>query len=333
MKNKGAYAIAIVVLIAAMVLSVFVGRVRRPDESTALSSELDKTLSTGHVEDFILDEAGVLSSSAMHQIDLYNANWDLRYGSLMALVIERDTGGADLAQLAYELAGEAGLTDSDAILVLDLSGEGDYYLSTGYSFNALPTNTSIDQVLSSALEANFAAGRYEEGVLSLYAAVNEQFVSREGLGYLEPSSAPTQVRVTFRLGSVIVLLVLIIAVLSVIDSVRHSAYRARYYGVVGAPIYRPILFWHPPGSAWYRRRWHAPPPPPPPGGHRPPRGGGFSGASRPFSGARGSGRSSSSFRGGGFSGSRGGGFRSGGSRGGGFRSGGSRGGGFRGGRR
>ena len=38
MKNKGAYAIAIVVLIAAIVLSVFVGRVRRPDESTALSS-------------------------------------------------------------------------------------------------------------------------------------------------------------------------------------------------------------------------------------------------------------------------------------------------------
>ena len=182
----------------------------------------------------------------------------------------------------------------------------------------------------------------------MFDGINEFYLDNYGLGYLDNSG--NQVyggrSAGEMLAAVVVLLVILVVIASVLDSMRYTSYRQRYYGVPNPPyVFRPILFWHGPGWGWYRRRWRRPPPPPPRG----PRGPGRPARRRRLQRLPGPRRlrrlgrkpGRRIFRrrpgrwflpgggfGGGFGGSRGGGF-GGGARGGGFsRGGGSRGGGF-----
>ena len=176
----------------------------------------------------------------------------------------------------------------------------------------------------------------------------EEIVDR----YLAAQQPPKKRRWPWFAGAAagVVLLVVLVLLFNCLDGIRYNSWSARYGGMAVPPVvYRPIFWWHRPGSAWFTRRRRPPPRPPrgprppmsggprpprpPMGGSTPPRSGSFGGGSRgggfgrfPGSGSFGGGRR------GGFGGSRGGSF-GGGSRGGGFGGGGSRGGGFGGGSR
>ena len=185
-----------------------------------------------------------------------------------------------------------------------------------------------------------------DGILVIDTSARDAY----GLGYLDNAGSVqgygSEGRQLAGFVMLLFLLIAVVVVLNAIDQMRYNTYRQRYYGVLNPPvIFRPIFFWHGPGTYWYRRHWHQPPPPPPPRGPRGPGpgsrpgGGSFTGFSGPGGGSSRGGGFSSGPRGGGFSGgSRGGGF-SGGSRGGGFGGGfsggsfGGRGGGFGGGSR
>lgn len=313
------------------------------------AASLDTSLNPSAYTIWINDAADVLSGAQEEQISLFNANWAVRYDSIIAV----DTG--------------------------------ECYLAVGpdYPMSDEEVTTYLDQYLYEPA----VTGDYGEGILALFEGIDRFYLDGYGLGYLEPASEPVmdpgpapQPHVSHGPGvvgviiAIVVFLLIFILIATIIDRARYNSYHAMYYNAPNPPYaFRPILFWHGPRYGWYRRRWHRPPPPPrPPKGSRPggpgprpspgPRpggpgpkpggpgsrpGGGFTG----FHGPRGSNRSGGSFgsgaRGGGFSrgtggfggprpsgggsrlsgGSRGGGF--GGSRGGGF--GGSRGGGFRGG--
>ena len=350
--------VAIILTVLMIVAGIGIGQMRAdqaPPPPTTGESALDMSLSTAAYETWIWDEAEVFSASEEKQICLYNANWDLRYNSLIAVAAVKNVEG-DIGDYAYDLGNEIGMGQGDALLVLDIGGK-DAYLATGNDFaSTLIGDTEVSKYLDLYLYEDFMNGNYGKGVLTLLGQINERYVSVFGSGssyeYSEFSGGET-------LLGIVVMLVILIAIFSLIDSMRYNSYRQRYYGVTNPPyVFRPILFWHGPSYGWYRRRWHRPPPPPPPRGPRGPGGptGGFGGGPRPssrpggfqnhhrgggfggsahgggFSGGRG-GFSGGSFgggfggasRGGGFGGSRGGGF-GGGSRGGGF--GGGRGGGF-----
>ena len=350
--------VAIILTVLMIVAGIGIGQMRAdqaPPPPTTGESALDMSLSTAAYETWIWDEAEVFSASEEKQICLYNANWDLRYNSLIAVAAVKRVDG-DIGDYAYALGNEIGMGQGDALLVLDIGGK-DAYLATGNDFaSTLIGDTEVSKYLDLYLYEDFMNGNYGKGVLTLLGQINERYVSVFGSGssyeYSEFSGGET-------LLGIVVMLVILIAIFSLIDSMRYNSYRQRYYGVTNPPyVFRPILFWHGPSYGWYRRRWHRPPPPPPPRGPRGPGGptGGFGGGPRPssrpggfqnhhrgggfggsahgggFSGGRG-GFSGGSFgggfggasRGGGFGGSRGGGF-GGGSRGGGF--GGGRGGGF-----
>lgn len=332
--------VAVLLAILMIAAAVAIGRwksgpVQPPHSATA---ELDTTLATQAYETWIWDEAEVLSDRTEQWICTYNANWDSRYSSLVAIAAVEQVEG-DLADYAYDLGNEIGLGENDAILVMDI-GNRDVWLATGTRFADLLDSGQVTNLLDDYLYDDFMARDYDNGVLSLYAALNEVYVAAYGA----EQSAP-QVRVNWAVTNVavwaVIVLVLLLVVCSFIDNVRYAAYHRRYYGMGTPPVvFRPILFWHGPGYGWYRRRWNRPPPPPPGSGPRRP--GGFGGGSRgggfspPRGGGFGSSRGGGGFsRGGGFGSSRsGGGF----SRGGGFgssRGGGgfSRGGGFSGGRR
>lgn len=327
-KKQGvAWVITIVMIVAAIVIGLVRAPAQKEPEGT--SGALDGSLSIEGYEKWILDGASVLSSNIEDQISLHNATFDSRYNSIIA-VVTVDTVSGNLEDYAYDLGADAGLGEGDALVLLVVE-DGEFYVAVGNEFGTIITS-SVENKLGGILTKALDTGEYDAYVMQFFSTMNEVYYSNFGMGndgthYVENNSDDA-----FDLFvGLVFIIVIVLIVLNAIDQSRYNTYRTKYYGVVNPPVvFRPILFWHGPGSSWYRRNWRRPPPPPPPGGPRGP--GGFSGGPRPGgfgSSSRGSGFSSSS-RGSSFGSSRGGGF-SGGSRGGSF--GGSRSGGFGGGSR
>ena len=295
-KRWVAVLLAVVMVAAAVAIGQWKsGPVRAPHGNSA---ELDTTLPTQAYLTWIGDGSQVLEQETVEWVCTYNANWDARYGSIVALATVDRVEDGDLASYTYDLSAEIGLGENDALLVLAIEPR-DAYLGVGDRFAEMlgrvystdDLGGAVGLLLDGYLYEDLQARDYDNGILALYAGLNEVY----GLTYGGGQTTPT-----------------------------HPL-QGGWVNVV----FRPILFWHGPGYGWYRRRM-APPPPPPPGGPGRPGGGFFGGGSRPGGGFTRGGGFRSSPRGGGFS--RGGGFggarRGGGfSRGGGF--GGRRGGGFR----
>ncbi len=333
--KKPAVAWVIAALMIAAAVAIGLNKGGGPASTDPQKLGLDGGLSTAPFAQYVLDEADVLSPEAEERICLYNANWVQRYDSLIAVAAVSQVSGT-IDEYAYNLGADLQLARADGILVMN-TDTGDCYLAVGQDYPM--SDSQITSYMNQYLYADAMAGDYESGVLTLLDEINQFYVAEYGLGYLDNGSGRSGALPSAVFG-LFFLLIAALVVASLIDGIRYASYRSRYFGIPNPPvIFRPILFWHGPGTRWYRRRWRQPPPPPPPGG-RGPRGGGFSGFSGPQGGGfssrpRGGGFSGGS-RGGGFSGGRGGGF--GGSRGGGFSGGrgggfgGSRGGGFSGGR-
>lgn len=337
LKNK---AFAALVLIAAIALSSLYGLSKRPQvEVPEGGAALDDSLSTAYLSAYLVDEAGVLSAGTEKSVLLYNANWDKNSRGILAVVTTRGTASlGGIEEAAWTWAEDLLLGENDAILLIDAGAE-DYRLvasGTFYDLLAAQSASFVDACMAGYVQQK----DYNGGVLNLMG----QLHLLQGSGSY--SSGGGAFGIIAALIPIFVLLILLIVVFTMLDSLRYSSWYGRYGGMPVPPVvYRPILWWHRPGSSWYRRRCAPPPPhhrgpgprppmgggprgprPPMGGGPRPPRppmGGGFT---PPRSGSFGGGS-----RGGGFGGPRSGSF-GGGSRGGGF-GGGSRGGSFGGGGR
>lgn len=270
--------------------------------SPAPSAGLDESLSTSGYDKWIWDDAGILSASTERQICLYNANWDYRYNSVVA-VVTTDSSVDNLKDFAQNQGLDMGAGEGDAVLAISTRNM-DWYVYPGKDFSTILTNrvvSELEDVLSGELN--------DKTVLAFYEALNQVYLDNFGLGNAEPGGSYGYNGSGDTMAGVVMLVIIVIAIIlvvSAIDRMRYNTYRQRYYGVVNPPvIFRPIFFWHAPGSLWYRRHWRQPPPPPPPrpprgpGGNRP--GGGFGGSSG-FGGG-----SSSGFGGAGSRGPRGGG--------------------------
>ena len=269
--------VAVLAALVMVAVALGIGQLRRPDGPLAPREEsaLDTGLDTGYLAKYLSDGAGVFSDGEEEELLLYNANWDARYNSIVALVTLED-GTSDMADLAYDWAMRFDLTDNDAILVLDTAGSGDYYLMTGDEFYTMMPDDVVSRYLEQYLEPDFAAGNYGAGVESLFSAINERFYDYFGLGNESTeewgyrSGAGLWTVLVSLLSFLVPVVVIVLIVATIADQYRYNDYRRRYYGVPNPPVtFRPILFWHGPRWGWYRRRWYAPSPPPP----RPPRGG------------------------------------------------------------
>ena len=327
--------VAVVITVIVIALAICFGLMKagsgRGVDLPAQGAGLDTSLDTGYVSRFLYDQADLLSPQAEETILLYDANWDHRYNSVVAVVTLESAGGASLEDAAYDQGAGMGLGEGDAVLLI-AAAEDSYYGAPGNDFATILTPQAVDD-----LEGRLSsAGSYEDAVLSFFEGMDLLYQANFGLGNDEVPQGGGSFFYAYRwIITLAVFLLVLYVILSAIDSARYSAYRRMYYGVPDPPVvFRPIFFWHGPGFGWYRRRWHRPPPPPP-GGPRGPRGpgggsfGGFGGAGARSSrgstfGGRPSGGGARGGFGGSFGGGRGGGF--GGGRSGGF--GGGRGGGF-----
>ena len=351
-KNR---AFAVFVLIAAIALSSVYGLSKRPEiRLPEGSAPLDESLSTYSFGKYAEDGAGVLSKKTMQAVCLYNANWDRMAGSILAVVTLRDSAAGSAEDLAWDWAEDLQLGENDAIVVLNAANQDYSVVASGRFYDLLDAQSA--SFVDTCLEEGVHRRDYDQAVLNLFGQLHLE-MSRAcggsgGGGGAVFAAVPSVM-------AVVVLLIVLVMLFNALDAIRYNSWSARYGGMAVPPVvYRPIFWWHRPGSAWFTRRRRPPPPPrgprppmgggpgprppmgggprpprPPVGGPTPPRSGGFGGGSR--GGGFGGGPRGGSFgggsRGGSFGGGRSGGF-GGGSRGGGF-GGGSRGGGFGGGSR
>ena len=312
--------VAIAVLILAIIASSAWGLHKAPAVSTPEGGEkLDPSLSTAAFEQYVRDEANVLSDKTEKAVSLYNANWDKMFGSIMAVVTVQSSD--NLENTAYDYADTMQLGSNDAILVI-AKQQQDYYLVASGDFYDLLSGLS-QSFVASCMADNVQKGDYDAAVRSLCAALHVELSQQ----YQQSEAALDEVAngVMF-----IMILVIFFIIWIMLDGMRYRRYRRRYMMPgMGIPtvVYRPIF--------WGRRPPRSPRPPRS-GGPRPPYSGGSSGGNRrppqpprrPSSSGGSFGGFGSTGRGGGFGSGSVGGFGS--SRGGGF--GGSRGGGFGGGR-
>ena len=324
--------VAVVITAAMIVAAVAIGLSKPAPAATPepaapptfSDTALDGSLSTGQYQRYLNDQPGVLTEQQRQQLCLYNANWDLHYSSILVVDIQSAAPSSDsLADYAYDQANRMELGRYDAYLVIVPSIQ-DAYFAAGTDYPL--SDSQITDFMDRYLYQDLVDGKTDQGVLALCAGLNDYYVSNFGTGSADGDYSYDDYGTDegSALVGLLMLLVILLVIFSIIDRLRYSSYRQRYYGVVDPPVlFRPLLFWHGPSYGWYRRRWHQPPPPPP-RGPRPGGPGSFGGGPRP------GGHSGNSRPGGFGSTSRGGGFGGGGSRGGGF-GGGSRGGGFGGG--
>ena len=324
--------VAIAVLILAILASGAWGLHKAPVVSTPEGGEkLDPSLSTASSEQYVRDDADILSDKTEEAVGLYNANWDKMFGSIMAVVTVQSSD--DLENTAYDYAEAMQLGTNDAILLI-AKQQQDYYLVASGDFYDLLSSLS-QSFVASCMEDGVQKGDYDAAVRSLCAALHVELSQQ----YQQSEAALDEAAN----GVMFIMILIIFFVLWImLDGMRYRRYRRRYM-MPGMGV--PTVMYHP---IFWGRRPPRGPRPPCSGGPRPPQGGrGSSSGNRrpPQQPRRPSGGSGNSFGGFGSSG-RGGGFGSGNfggfggsSRGGGFGGGGSfggfggsRGGGFGGGR-
>ena len=314
--------VAAILLAVAILGSGFYRLSKKPTSMPSVSYE---------AQNWIADDANVLSAATEKTILTYNARWDSAYHALTAVATVTSTKGwDDLDAYTRELGNNWGLGKNDMLLLIDTSGS--WYIQCGSNVYAALSESDVS-TLKSAFETDFYAGNYDGAVTSLFLALDNWYSAAGGSlsgssssggdaggydNYADSGWQASETSVSV-FGNLLVVVLLIFLLVLLLDGMRYRRYRRRYYmrGITPPFVYYPI-FWGRP---------HRPRPPRPP--HDDDRHGGFGGGMG--GGFGGSHRGGGSFGSGGFGGgSRGGGFGGGGFGGGGF-GGGSRGGGFGGG--
>ena len=232
--------VAVTLAVLMVVAAIGIGQVRgrMPDAAPApgLNYDLDESLSTKSVEKFLWDDGGVLSSDAKQRIHFYNANWNYRYESVVALVTT-DSKVTDTETFAWDQALDMGLGEGDAILAISVQNQ-DYFIVPGNDFATILTNRVV-----SDLEDILSGDLNDRTILAFYEALDEVYKENFGLGNAESSSYGSYAQ-SSRTGGIAVLAViaiLLVVVLSAIDRTRYNTYRTRYYGVPNPPVmFRPI---------------------------------------------------------------------------------------------
>ena len=251
-KNKF---VAIAITAAVIVGCLGYGQTQRPWSGS--SSVVEVAEDVGNYDaaayaDWSYDEANILSSKTEQLVDSYNAKWDAKYGTILALATVEDTDG-DIEEYAYDMADDAGLGADDMMLLIS-AGEYEYWVITADRV----TNATGEAALQKTFETNFGqtldSGDYDRAVNELYADLDELYARSLTAHTVYGADMPLEVYQSQSLAGVLLFLLIVVLVVSAIDKARYRSWY-RSYGTIASPpvTFVPLLFWHRPGGLWYRR--------------------------------------------------------------------------------
>ena len=177
--NNRSYALGWVALIAAIVLAVVMGQVRKPLlTDTGKDYALDESLVMNYT--CTLDNAGVLSKAEEKAIAVYDGNWNFRYGSIIVVATEKNIQG-NIDDYAYDLGEELELGSADGVLAIDVERK-EAYLAVGpdYPLSGSQLTSYLDSYLYDAVQD----GEIGRGVEQDWAEA--KIISREAVGTESP---------------------------------------------------------------------------------------------------------------------------------------------------
>ncbi len=268
---------------------------------------------------YVLDSAGVLSSSVEKHIISGNERLFREYGAEVVVVTVDFLDGESIDDYAVELFNDWGIGSKErdnGILLVMAIGEDNYYALSGAGIDDYFDGAMFRAMLDDYLEEDFAAGDYGPGAESFfnaaaaeldsyYASFSQEAGPERGDRYedYESSGISWKARVFGQVISVVVRIVIVLVIVGVALSL-FGGFRGGRGGPPGGGggggFWRGMLL----GSMMNRRRsYWRPPPPPGPGFGRPPMGprpGGFGNGGR--AGFGGAGRTGFGGRSGGFHG-------------------------------
>lgn len=160
--------VAVLLTVVMIVAAVVIGLARRPGHNLPAA---ESGVSTWYVS----DQAGVLSSSAIRQLQENNRTLDSSMGVVIGC-ITCNYGKNDLYNYAMDQAEKMGLGANDFVVVLDISGEN-YWLIQGSGLVDLFTDDDCAAYAWEYMEQPFAQGDYSQALLSLSDALTQWYES------------------------------------------------------------------------------------------------------------------------------------------------------------
>ena len=123
---------------------------------------------------YYLDQANVLSKATEGEIYFANELLADACGAEIVVVALNNIGGADIFDYATDLGNSWGIGDSEeqnGFLLLMTIDDENYYASVGKGLQRIFTASTVNQLYDDYLEADFAAGNYDEGARKFFEAV------------------------------------------------------------------------------------------------------------------------------------------------------------------
>ena len=114
-------------------------------------------------DEFVADEAGVLSESTIRQIKKTNKDLSDEFGVTIAVCTVKTTDGTPIAEYARELFTEWKM--GEGVLLLIASEDKNYYLVQSTGIDDSITNDDLTLIRDGYLEEDFAAGNIDSGVI------------------------------------------------------------------------------------------------------------------------------------------------------------------------
>lgn len=158
--------VAVLLTVMMIILAVGIGLARRPGRGGHVAASQDSPW-------FVSDQAGVLTSSGIKQLESNNRSLDSSMGVVIGCVT-CNYGKADLGNYAMEQAEKMGLGANDFMVVLDISGEN-YWLIQGSGLTDLFTDDDCASYAWEYMEEPFAKGDYTQALLSLSDALTQWY--------------------------------------------------------------------------------------------------------------------------------------------------------------
>ena len=243
-KKRG---VALAVLVIAIVGAVFIGRSRK---DSFIANKPTELLDVAY-QNWICDDADLLSDQTEQLIRDYNGSWNGKYYAITAVAAIDHLAGWDGQDYAAKLGETWGLGRNDMILLL--VKDGDWQVYCGDNVGYAMTDTQQNQ-LRQAIETTYYSGDFDSAVTAFFrqadvfyaqARLDTAGSSGDGGWYAPDAPAASSADGT-SIGAVVMLIIGIFVVWMLLDAVRYSRYRRRY--VVGAPVnvVRPVyypVFW------------------------------------------------------------------------------------------
>lgn len=236
--------------VAALIVVAVVLNATRPLITAPKGTEpLDLKLDTADVERFVVDEMDVLSEDIEKVICIYNANWSVLAGRVLAVVTVDSVKNAE--DEAWQWMQSLSMGDNDALLLIETMGGRKCALVSRGTFRE-DIATLSETYLSQLTYQDIHAGYFNAAVLAVFDKFHYFY------GYdLERhrQSTAREGAITFAVLAAFVLPVLLHMLGEMIDKRRFKQWRADCAVLENRSVpWRTAFFWHRVGSKWYKKR-------------------------------------------------------------------------------